>query len=109
MEAARTAEFDPNAAFRGKYRHPPFDLLVVVEIKRVGFENLIKANSISPPLDEPVFLAFTSAKSVPLVDDYFSLSGGEASFVNPETLTPKAYETRVITPEIFGASGPELL
>ena len=101
LEAATAAEFDPNAVFRNKYGHSPFDLLVVVDVVRVGFENLIKAESISPPLDEPVFLSFTSAKMVPSFEDYFSYSGAKTSFWNPETLTHQSYKAREIAPDTF--------
>lgn len=104
MEAARIAEFDPSSAFRNKYGHSPFDLLVVIEIIRIGFENFIKAESISPPLDNAVFLTFTSAKMVPAVGEYFSFSGAEASFVNPETLASQSYKTKEITPGTFASA-----
>lgn len=103
MEAAQTAEFDPNATFRSKYGHSPFDLLKVLEAARRGFENFIKAQSISPPLDEPVFLGFTSAKTIPPIGEYFSFSGTEASFVNPETLAPQKFKAIAITAEEFAA------
>jgi len=78
MQAAKTAEFDPGESFRTKYGHSPLDLLVIRVVRRVGFENFVEAMSISPPLDEPVFLVFTSAKMVPLIGDYFSFNGSEA-------------------------------
>jgi hypothetical protein len=103
MVAARTAGFDPNAKFTSRYDHSPFELLIVVEILRVGFRDLIKAQLISPPLDVPVFLVFTSAKFTPAIGDYFSFSEQEASFINPDTLAPQSYRAMKITPNDFAA------
>lgn len=104
LEAAAAIKFDPNAAFRNKYGHSPFDLLVVVDVVRVGFKNFIKAESISPPLDDPVFLSFTSAKMIPSIENYFSFSGAEASFWNSETLTHKSYKAKEIAPDTFASA-----
>lgn len=104
LEAAADAEFDPNAVFRNKYGHSPFDLFLVVDVVRFGHENLIKAESISPPLDDPVFLSFTSAKMTPSIDEYFSFSGAEASFWNPETLSHRSYKAQEIAPDKFSSA-----
>lgn len=99
--AAQTAEFDLNATFRGKYGQPPFDLLKVLDTARCGFKNFIKAYSISPSLDEPLFIKFTSAKTIPNLGDYFSFSGRDAYFLNAETLSTEKYKSVAITPEEF--------
>ena len=80
-------------------------LLKVLEVKRQGFQNFVKAQSISPPLDEPVFLTFISAKIIPASGEYFSFSGTEASFINPETFAPRNLKTNGITPEEYAAVG----
>jgi len=105
MEAAQAAEFDPNAAFRERYGSSPYALLIVLEVKTVGFENLVKAESISPPLDEPMFIAFTSEKTKMLVDDYFSFNGEKVSFLNRDSLQPQTYKAKTIASEAFRAAG----
>jgi hypothetical protein len=103
MDAAAIAEFDPNANFRNKYGHSPFDLVRVSELNRSGFRNFIKAESLSPALDEPVYLSFDSAKMIPSLGDYFSFNGTEVSFLNPETLRSHDFKATEITAEAFTA------
>jgi hypothetical protein len=85
MEAAKVADFDPNARFRVKYHQSPYDLLQVVEVLRVGFQNIIKAESISPALGEPVFLEFTSEIIIVSAGDFFSYDGTKVYFLNLDT------------------------
>jgi hypothetical protein len=101
FEAAQQAVFDPSAAFRQKYDHSPFDLLKVVDIIRSGFDNFIKADSLSPPLEDPVFLVFTSAKFIPVVDDYFSFTGSETSFFDKEMFVSRRFKTKVVEEDKF--------
>ena len=102
MVAARTAGFDPNAGFTKRYGHSPFELLIVVELRRIGFKNVINAQLLS--LDVPVFFTFTSAKFSPAIGDYVSFNGQEVSFINPETLTPQSYKAMKVTPNDFASA-----
>jgi hypothetical protein len=102
LEAAQAAQFDPNAGFRERFGRPPLDLLIVMQVARRGFENLVKAESLSPALDEPIFLSFTSAKFHPQVGDYFSHGDGEVFFVSAD-LTPRNFKSRLIQPEDFAS------
>jgi hypothetical protein len=103
LEAAKTAEFDPNEIFRKEHGHSPLDLLKVAAMTRRGFENIIKAESISPPMNDPVFLAFTSAKFVPGVGEYFSFSDTKVSFINPETFAAQNFRAKRISEEQYTA------
>jgi hypothetical protein len=80
---------------------------VVLEVGRKGFENRIKAESVTAAAGEPLFLAFTSAKFVTQVGEYFSFDGTESSFVDRNTLVPVKFQTRKITVEEFGTSAEE--
>jgi len=70
--AAQQIDFDPAVKFRFAFGDSPWDLLNVIEVRRRGFENFIKAQSISPFLDEPVFISFVSAKITPVVREFFA-------------------------------------
>lgn len=107
MEAAKAAHFDPSTEFRARYGRSPFDLLKILDLRRKGFDNFIKAESVSPLLDEPRFIAFTSAKFVPAVGDYFSLDANEVSFIQPDTLTPHTFKARELSPEAFAEADAE--
>jgi hypothetical protein len=102
--AAQQIDFDPAVKFRFAFGDSPWDLLSVIEITRSGFENFIKAKSISPYLDEPVFVAFVSAKIVPAVDDYFGFNGEEVSLLETATLNPRRVKARRITAAEFAFS-----
>ena len=102
--AAQQIDFDPAVKFRFAFGDLPWDLLSVIEITRSGFENFIKAKSISPYLDEPVFVAFVSAKIVPAVDDYFGFNGEEVSLLETATLNPRRVKARRITAAEFAFS-----
>jgi hypothetical protein len=100
LEIARAAgqiDFDPAFKFRLAFGDSPWDLLSVIAVSRRGFENFIKAQSISPHLDEPVLVAFVSAKITPAVGEYFGFNGEEISLLEAVTLHPKRLKARVIT------------
>ncbi len=103
FEASKMADFDPNSNFKSKYNKFPFDLLRVLEVARVGLETYLYAKSISPALEEPVFLAFTSAKFEPRIGEYFNLNEGamEALFYDPEKESYKSFKFRLITEDKF--------
>jgi hypothetical protein len=103
LEAARCASFDPNSAFRTKYGYSPWDLLEVTETFRVGFDNFVKARSIAPPLDEPVFLRFTSARIASAVGDHFSLdeAGENVSVVDRERLESHRLKSTILRREEY--------
>lgn len=101
FEAVAAAELDPAALFLETYGHMPEDLLVVVGIKRRGFENLVKAHSISPPLDHPIHLSFTSQKVVPAIGEYISLHEGRVSVIFHQSLEPMTFKAKTISDRVF--------
>jgi hypothetical protein len=103
-KAAQQIDFDPAVKFRFAFGDSPWDMLSVIEIVRRGFENFIKAQSISPYFDEPVFVAFISAKIVPEVGDYFGFNGEEVSALETDTLSPRRVKARRITAQEFASS-----
>jgi hypothetical protein len=100
--AAQQIDFDPAVKFRFAFGNSPWDLLSVIEVSRRGFENFIRAQSISPYLDDPVFLTFVSAKIVPMEGDFFGFNGEEVSLLEADTLQPKRLKARLITGVEFG-------
>jgi hypothetical protein len=102
--AAQQIDFDPAVKFRFAFGGSPWDLLSVIEVSRRGFENFIKAQSISPYLDEPVFVTFVSAKIAPVVGEFFGFNGEEVSLLEADTLQPKRLEARLITEAEFPPS-----
>ena len=86
LNAAQGIAFDHGANFRSKFGEPPWDLLSVVKIVRSGVKNSIQAKSISPPLNEPVFVEFSSAKIIPEVGDFFGFNGADVSFLEGDAL-----------------------
>jgi hypothetical protein len=102
--AAQQIDFDPAVKFRFAFGGSPWDLLSVIEVSRRGFENFIKAQSISPYLDEPVFVTFVSAKIAPVVGEFFGFNGEEVSLLEADTLQPKRLEARLITAAEFPPS-----
>jgi 8-oxo-dGTP pyrophosphatase MutT (NUDIX family) len=78
-------------------------LLSVTEVARRGFENFIKAQSISPYLDEPVFITFVSAKIAPAVGDFFGFNGEEVSLLET-TLQSKRLKARLPLGEVDSLS-----
>ena len=107
LEAAKLTGFDPNAAFRSRFGQSPWDLLVIERVARLGFENMIEARSISPSLDDTIFISFTSAKFVPSVGNYVSFDGRAISVLDRESFEPKPYKTRPISREQFEHCGSE--
>ena len=103
-KAARQIDFDPVSKFRFAFGDTPWDLLNVIEVSRRGFENFIRAQSISPPLSELVFVAFVSAKITPVVGEFFGFNGEEVSLLDRGTLQPKRLKARSITHEEFDFS-----
>lgn len=103
LEAARRADFDPNHSFRTKHGYSPWDLLQVTETFRVGFENFIKAKSIAPRLDEPVYLRFTSARIVPSEGDWFSLdeNGETVAIFDRECLESHKFKSTMLESEEY--------
>ena len=99
--AARQIDFDPASKFRFAFGDSPWDLLSVIDLARRGFENFIKARSISPYLDEPVFITFVSAKIAPAIGDFFGFNGEEVSLLEADTLQPKRLKARQITAAEF--------
>jgi len=107
LEIARAAQeigFDPAVKFRFRFGESPWDLLSVIMTIRRGFENVIKAKSIVPFLNEPIFVTFVSAKITPAEGEYFGFNGEEVSILEPDTLEPKRLKARLITEAEFGAS-----
>jgi hypothetical protein len=96
VKAARQLDFDPAVKFRYSFGDSPWDLLSVKSIRRSGFENRIEANSISPLLDEPLYLAFVSAKIVPAPGDFFGFNGESVSVLEPGSLQSKRLKARSI-------------
>jgi hypothetical protein len=103
-KAARQIDFDPASKFRFAFGDSPWDLLSVIEVIRCGFENFIKARSISPYLDEAVFVAFVSAKLLPAIGDYFGFNGHEISPLDTVSLEPKRLKARLLTAAEFPIS-----
>jgi hypothetical protein len=100
LAAADVVGFDPSANFRARFGQLPWHLLAIVETMRVGLEIVVQAKSISPMLDEPVFIIFTSAKEAPLIGDFMSFYGGEVSILS-RRLQPKRYKAREISKAEF--------
>jgi hypothetical protein len=94
--AAREVELDPASKFRSAFGEPPWDLLSIDMVIRRGFENFIKARSLSPWLDEAVFIAFISAKVAPMIGDYLGFNGEEVSILDTTSLQPKRLKARLI-------------
>ena len=103
-KAARQIDFDPVSKFRFAFGDTPWDLLSVIEVGRCGFENFIKAQSISPLLDEPVFVAFISANITPVAGEFFGFNGEEVSLLDARTFQSKRLKARLITHEDFPIS-----
>lgn len=106
VKAARQLDFDPAVKFRFAFGDSPWDLLSVMGVGRYGFENCVKAHSISPLLDEPLYLAFVSAKIIPAVGDFFGFNGESVSVLERDSLQPKKLKARLIKKAEF-ADGPE--
>jgi hypothetical protein len=102
-KAAQQIDFDPAVKFRFAFGGSPWDLLSVIETARRGFETFIKAQSISPYMDEPVFITFVSAKIVSEVGDYFGFNGEEVSVLETATLSPRRVKARRITAGEFAS------
>jgi hypothetical protein len=102
--AAQQIDFDPASKFRLAFGDSPWDLLSVVQVVSRGFDHFIKAQSISPHLDEPVFVTFVSAKITPVAGDFFGFKGEEVSLLEAATLDPKRLKARVITAAEFSPS-----
>jgi hypothetical protein len=96
LEWAKLAGFDPNAEFRSRYGQSPWDLLTVDRVVRVGFENRIEARSICPPLDDPIFISFTSAKFIPQVGEHISFSGSEISVLDRASFQEKRFKASTV-------------
>jgi hypothetical protein len=95
--AARQIDFDPVSKFRFSFGDAPRDLLSIIDLAKCDFENFVKARSISPYLEEPVFIMFTSAKITPAIGGIFEFNGEEISLLDPDTLQPKRLKGRSIT------------
>lgn len=106
LEAAKTCQFDPNGEFRSKFGNSPWDLLIVVRLIKVGFENRIEARSISPLLDDPLYIAFTSSKEAPVVGNFFGFDGQEVSILDPN-FKPKRYKAKAISKSELEPSEPK--
>jgi hypothetical protein len=91
--AARQIDFDPVSKFRFAFGDTPWDLLNVIEVSRRGFANFIRAQSISPYLNELVFVAFVSAKIAPVVGEFFGFNGEEVSLLRRRHAPTKAAES----------------
>jgi len=102
--AAQQIDFDPAVKFRFAFGDSPWDLLSFIEVSRRGFENFVKAQSISPFLDEPVFVSFVSAKITPAVGEYFGFNGEEISLLETDTLQQKRLKARLISEGEFHLS-----
>ena len=102
--AARQIDFDPALKFRLAFGDSPWDLLSVITVSRRGFENFLKAQSISPHLDEPVFVSYVSAKIAPVAGEFFGFNGKEVSLLDAATLQPNRVKARVITAVAFPPS-----
>ncbi len=102
--AAQQIDFDPAVNFRFAFGDSPWDLLRVIEVSRRGFENSGKTQSISPFLDEPVFVSFVSAKIAPVVGEFFSFNGEEVSLLEAGTLQQKRLKARLIREAEFRLS-----
>ncbi len=94
-------DFDPSANFRSRFGSSSWAILSVLRIVRRGFENYIVAKSLSPVLDEAVFVAFTSAFKIATVGDYFGFNGEEVSFLVTNLLIPKQMKARFVSVSEF--------
>ena len=74
---------------------------MVIRIARIGFENAIEARSISPLLEEAIFVSFTSSKEIPSIGDFFGFDGEEVSILNPDQFKPKRYKASKISQAEF--------
>jgi hypothetical protein len=106
VKAAQQLDFDPAVKFRFSFGDSPWDLLCVESIRRSGFENRVEARSISPLLDQPLYLAFVSAKIVPVVGDFFGFDGESVSVLEAGSLQPKRLKARLIE-EVEFSIGPK--
>lgn len=103
LEAARCASFDPNSAFRMKLGYSPWDLFQIKDVFRTGFVNFIEAKPIAPPTDNPVFLRFTSARTVPTIGDFLSLDENceNVSVFDGERLESFKFKSTLITSDEY--------
>jgi hypothetical protein len=97
LSSAQAIDFDPGSSFRSKFGASPWDLLTVLAVARRGFENFIEAKSISPHLDEPVLVAFTSAKIIPVVGEFFGFDGNAVSFLDRDALRERKLKAMCIS------------
>ena len=82
-EALRAAEVDPFSDFRQLYGRHPLDLLQVVRVFRIGFENFIEAKYIFPMQKGIESISFTSARYQPEKGDFFSIDESHVYFREP--------------------------
>ena len=110
LEDAVAAGFDPNGAFRSEYGYSPWDLLEVVETFRVGHDNYVAAESLSPPVEEKVYLSFTSGRIVPVVGDLFSLDDARESIAvfDFDCLEVQRFNVAVLGQDNYESARPKL-
>jgi hypothetical protein len=73
------ARRDPRRDFFDLHGEYPPDLLRILEVRRVGFENFLKAYSVSLGESAVRYLHFTSAKLTPQVGEFVSVGSGYMS------------------------------
>jgi hypothetical protein len=104
LEAASVTGFDPNAEFRSKFGRPPWDLMIVDKVVRLGFENVMRVKSLSPSVDKPLFVSFTSAKTIPCAGDYISLDDDTIAILDKDSFELKKYQARTVSKAEFDSS-----
>ena len=65
---------DPAAKYIADFGEPAWDILSVIRVVRVGFDNFIHVKSVAPPREEPLFITFVSGKLVPKVGEFLRIS-----------------------------------
>jgi hypothetical protein len=96
---------DPAAKYIADFGEPAWDILSVIRVVRVGFDNFIHVKSVAPPREEPLFITFVSGKLVPKVGEFLGFNGSEVSLLEPETFESRRIKCRVISQSEFPSSG----
>lgn len=101
LDMIKAARFDPAETFRSKYGDHPWDLLKVLAAVKIGWDIFVEAESISPPLDDKVYVSFTSSKVTLSPGDIIGFEGAEVSILDATSLKSKKLKAKEISQETF--------
>jgi hypothetical protein len=108
LEASAIAGIDSNRRFEEKYGTQPPDLLAVLSAFKIGLESYVQAESVSPPLTDPVYLSFTSAAYEPRAGEFLSVAENQVSFLDPMTAEPRTCKAKLISGDDWNRRAPKV-